>query len=160
MNLLSKLALVLFVSTFVACSSDDEGNFPSENEVPTSAEDINPETSGQEDGIQEGSFSIVGYWVGTGYVEEGETYSLGADDCGEHLTFDNKGIMSENYENIEGECELDETVFGAYTRDGGKLNVFIEGDQVALTIEVTETTLKLSGSDNGEAWTDIFTRID
>lgn len=160
MNLLKTLSVVFFVTLFIACSDDEETNFPSESEVPTSADDINPETSGDEEGIQEGSFSLVGYWVGTGYFEDGVTYPIGEDECAEYLTFDNKGIMSENYENIDGECELEETVFGAYTRNGAKINVFIEGENKTLTIEVTETTLKLSGTDNGETWTDVFSRLN
>ncbi|MBU3822179.1 lipocalin family protein [Flavobacteriaceae bacterium XHP0103] len=160
MNLLKKLALVLFVSAFVACSSDDDdNNFPNESEIPTSASDVDPDNSPEEEGIQEGSFSIVGRWVGTGYIEDGEMYPLEEGECAEHLTFDNKDIMSVNYSYNGEECVEDEIVFGAYTRDGGKLNVFIEGEKVSLTIEITETTLKLSGIDGEEVWTDVFEKM-
>jgi len=160
MNVLKKLALVLFVSAFVACSSDDdETNFPSESEIPTSKDDINPETSGEEEGIQEGSFSIVGYWKLTGYIEDGETVTLTEGECGDEVVFDNKGVMTTEFDFNGTDCEETEVAYGAYTRKGNTLNLNFDGEKEVLTIEVTETKLKISGTDNDGAWTDIFEKM-
>ncbi len=161
MNLLKNLALILFVTAFVACSSDDnsdEGNFPSESEIPTSEDDINPETSGEEDGIQEGSFSIVGRWELTGEEVDGEFVALGEDECADIVVFDNKGVMSTEFDFDGTTCVEEEVGFGAFVRDGNTLSLNFEGDKVVYTIEVTENTLKVYGTEDGEAWVDVFVK--
>ncbi|MGY5355492.1 lipocalin family protein [Wenyingzhuangia sp. IMCC45467] len=167
MKLLKFLAiLIVAIFTSVACTNSDDNDekdtskFPSETEVPTDVNDINPGTDEQED-VPEGGLSIVGYWIQTSEIHNGsENDNI---ECPIELKLDHKKIVSIHYmydENAQ-DCVVDEDdgALAAYNRDGNKLYLTLSGGgRDELTVEVSENELHLSGTDEDGTWTDVFMR--
>lgn len=162
MNLLKNLALAFAVVAFVSCSSDDEGNskedFPSQSEVPSSVDDINPDTDAEEDGIPEGGYSVVGRWVKVASIEGSVEEAV--EHCGDELILDDKAIAFTEFEYESDTCIEDESGIAAYRRDGDKLYLtFDDGSEDSVGVEVSENELRTSGTDDGVKWVDVFERM-
>lgn len=164
MKLLKIFIVVFAIITSVACNNSDDdnendiSNFPSETEIPSDVDDINPDTDEKED-VPEGGFSLVGYWTQTSEINNGnENSNL---ECPMELKFDNKKVVSieYDYDGNAQDCVVDEESLGAYKRVGNKLYlIFSGGETDEVTVEVTANELRVSGTDEHGTWTDVFTR--